>query len=603
MNELETYYRALTEYKNRIKSNAVCTRYCRTVAKADPANSKIEVVKSECIIEEDWIAAIEKGLVHIGKALAEERQFIRSEGEVKPIEKVKQISKESIEHLARHGNLLTKKAEGNADIIPDKLFTVERLTDYAVYENRFLYMLLCYLREFVSYRYEKICELSFTYNGTLSIYKSVGSGDGSTELEIKVSDVRRNDEYLKACSAVKEKTDRIDLILRTVLMFLSTPLMEAVAKSPKLKPPITETNVLKMNKHFKGAKELYYFLCAYEKDGFSVERTVRTLKPLPEDAAEDFSQVAALCTFLTYGYGNGLEGELKKSYEAQLAAERKEEREKLAARIKSLKRRIDETGGGTEEYMLALERRISDLEADSAQLAEAQSEIKKLTADNASLCSKIEGLNAKIAEQAEETVTLNETHANEIAAINAAHGNVIESIKLSHGAEIENIKRGHGAEIEKLNVESKRISDGLTAELSEKSNALTEAETQFKKTLGDLQTQLDLAAQTIKELKQENTLTEGRLKAVLCESGLIGKEEDFTAEVKFDELERQYKAFKAFFKEEWRTVKKRIRGEILKPGKSRISADVQENKYETQEKAADAVNDEKVNKERENEET
>ncbi|MDE5722381.1 MAG: DUF2357 domain-containing protein [Clostridia bacterium] len=603
MNEFETYYRALTEYKNRIKSNAVCARYSKTVAKANPADSKIEVVKSECIIEEDWIAAIEKGLVHIEKALAEERQFIRSEGEVKPIEKVKQISKESVEHLARHGNLLTKKPESGADIIPDKLFTVERLTDYAVYENRFLYMLLCYLRDFVSYRYEKICELSFTYNGTLNIKKSVGSGDGNTEFEIKVTDVRRNDEYLKANSPVKEKTDRIDLILRTVLMFLSTPLMEAVAKSPKLKPPVTETNVLKMNKHFKGAKELYYFLCAYEKDGFTVERTVHALSPFSEDAAEDFAQAAALCAFLTYGYGNGLEGELRKSHEAQLAAERKEEREKLAARIKSLKRRINETGEGAEEYMLALERRISDLEADGAQLIEAQSEIKKLSADKDALHSEIEVLNAKISEQAEEALTLNQARADEIAEINAAHSERIESINLSHVGEIENINRKHVAEIEKLNEEIKRITYGLNAELSEKSNELSKAETQFEKARGEMQTQLDASAQEIEKLKLESALTQGKLKAVLCERGLIEKEEDFTAEVKFDELERQYKAFKAFFKEEWRMAKKRIRREILKPEKMQASATAQEVASEPQEKAADETNEDKVNEEVENEET
>ena len=44
---------------------------------------------------------MEKGLVHIEKAIKEERQFIRSNGEVLPIEKIKHVSKESIEHLAK----------------------------------------------------------------------------------------------------------------------------------------------------------------------------------------------------------------------------------------------------------------------------------------------------------------------------------------------------------------------------------------------------------------------------------------------------------------------------------------------------------------------
>ena len=40
---------------------------------------------------------------------------------------------------------------------------------------------------------------------------------------------------------------------------------------------------------------------------------------------------------------------------------------------------------------------------------------------------------------------------------------------------------------------------------------------------------------------------------------------DFTAETDFDELERQYGALKALFKEEWKKTKKKIRREVLKP--------------------------------------
>ena len=113
---------------------------------------------------------IERGLGFIEKAINEERQFIRSEGEVAPIEKIKHVSRESVEHLARHSNLITRENE-DGDLMPEKLYTVERLNNYAVYENRFLYMVLLRLADFVSVRYDRIVKLTNTYRGESAVQK------------------------------------------------------------------------------------------------------------------------------------------------------------------------------------------------------------------------------------------------------------------------------------------------------------------------------------------------------------------------------------------------------------------------------------------------
>ncbi|MFQ7036464.1 MAG: DUF2357 domain-containing protein, partial [Candidatus Borkfalkia sp.] len=163
MGQLDRLFRAFTDYRKNTKEERDCKRARRSVSRANADADRLQVVRTECEVENDWIDAIEEGLVFIGKAIAEERQFIRSNGEVQDIEKVKSVSRESVEHLARHSNLFTKDRGEGEDIIPDRLFTVERLTDYAVYENRFLYMLLCYLRDFIAYRYEKIVALTSMY--------------------------------------------------------------------------------------------------------------------------------------------------------------------------------------------------------------------------------------------------------------------------------------------------------------------------------------------------------------------------------------------------------------------------------------------------------
>ena len=91
----DIYYRALSEYRNVTAKERRLEKRRKAIAAA--GGDRIEIVTVNCIIEEDWIEAIEKGLVHVEKAINEERQFIRSNGEVVPIEKVKNVSKDSVE--------------------------------------------------------------------------------------------------------------------------------------------------------------------------------------------------------------------------------------------------------------------------------------------------------------------------------------------------------------------------------------------------------------------------------------------------------------------------------------------------------------------------
>ena len=108
MNHLDVYYRALLCYRQHTLANRECTNLRTSIANANSERDKITVKRAICTIDEDWVEAIEKGLIHVEKAIKEERQFIRSNGEVVPIEKVKNVSKESVEHLAKHSSLITR---------------------------------------------------------------------------------------------------------------------------------------------------------------------------------------------------------------------------------------------------------------------------------------------------------------------------------------------------------------------------------------------------------------------------------------------------------------------------------------------------------------
>ena len=267
MNQLDVYYRALSEWRALTTQNRSCSTFRSMVAGSCTENDKMQITRMVCTIEEDWISEIENGLEFVEKAIKEERQFIYSNGEVMPIEKVKHVSTESVRHLAKHSNLIGKIEEGE-DFVPDKLYTVERLNDYAVYENRFLYMLLCYLRDFVTLRYNKILDLTNKYDGLLKFSKEITFAKQKITYSVNLHDERQDDKYLREHNDAKATIDRIDIILKTILSFLSTPLMESAAKTPMLKPPITKTNILKMDNNFKGAVALYDYIISYTKPGY-----------------------------------------------------------------------------------------------------------------------------------------------------------------------------------------------------------------------------------------------------------------------------------------------------------------------------------------------
>ena len=179
MTQWDLFYRAFREYGKILQKDREGASLRDAIVHADESD-KITVIRTECRIEEDWVEAIEHGLVFIGKAIDEERQFIRSSGEVEPIEKVKHVSRESVEHLARHSNLISRKPPEGEDLMPEKLYTVERLNNYAVYENRFLYMMLCRLNDFISLRYNRIVRETNTYRGEVLLRTaSISPGEGS----------------------------------------------------------------------------------------------------------------------------------------------------------------------------------------------------------------------------------------------------------------------------------------------------------------------------------------------------------------------------------------------------------------------------------------
>ena len=574
MNQLDLFYRAYKQYKKETGEGSEYSSFHDAVAEADINGDNIRIEYNVCTVESDWIDAIEKGLVYVEKAIREERQFIRSNGEVVPVEKAKHVSKDSVVHLARHSNLITKEPEEGEDLLPEKIYTVEKLSDFAVYENRFLYMLLCYLRDFISLRYNKIMLAASTYKGELTVDKTIVHRWSRINYSVKMSEEKTNDPYLTENNGIKDVLEHINLLLKVVVQLINTPLMQETAKAAMLKPPITKTNVLKMNQNFKNAVELYEYVSAYVGDGYTITKETKVFSPFREDVADEFADIVMMNSFLTYEHGLGIERQLKLEYDREELRRKEEESQRQKEQLLKLKKRAVEKSGSLEEYAMLLEKRNKKLEDDSVMLTAAREEIQKLNENT-------EKLNKIISEKDEDIRLVQEQRTAERLAAEREK----DEIKTKFRKEI-------GEMNEQFDLEKKQLTDrffeekeALQQAFSDEKERLDEAcrqavanaeekisanvaecdkkivEMNEKVSAADKQTKDTL--KQYEDLLEKHRLVSARLFGMRQKYGLIDGSDDMSAEPDFNELEMQYKSFKTYFDKQWGVAKGKIRKEVF----------------------------------------
>lgn len=552
MNDLDAYYRALINYRLITSNNRQCSLFLKALAETDPEKDSLTVIRNICTVDEDWITAIEEGLVFVEKAIKEERQFIYSNGEVLPIEKVKHVSKDSVSHLAKHSNLITRVPEEGNDIIPDQLYSVERLNDYAVYENRFLYMLLCYLRDFVTIRYNKILDLSNKYEGTLQLDKNVSLPRHKFTYRVELHDERTDDAYLKANNPINAIIDRIDLILKTVVAFLNTPLMECAAKAAMLKPPITKTNVLKMDNNFKGAVALYDYIIAYDKPGYSVKEEAKQLAPFSTALADEISEAGALLAFLVYEYGLDLNSNLKGRYEAEEELRRAKEIEQRQEQLNALKKRLANMECAPEEYIAQLEKQIKAMSVEAAGVASLRTAVNELTEIKKELTAKLEAANGEVMELNTELEEIAIKHKEDISNIKAEYNDRIHDIILNHETELKALESQCNDRINDIKKQMQSITEKLNQDIRD-------ARASLKENIA----KLDQLNEEYEKLNEEKRFCEARINALRSLNGEEFGENDFTDEESFNELEKEFEAFVKFYDGRWGIAKSKIRKKLL----------------------------------------
>lgn len=442
MADFGKYYRAYMYMQDLLKNDFTYNYITESLKDGDKGKDTLDGKTNEKVIDMDWVEAIEDALPYIQKAIDEQRRFIKQVENVVRVELAKKVGPETVKHLSQHTNFIAK-VEGDM-VTPNKLLTIEREESFAIYENRVLMTLIRKALHFVDDKYSKMKDVPNDSYNKIQMTRHVEFNEKVVDFNLNY--VNESHETLADDLDVLDVTalsdfDRIRRIRTTLNEFLNTALMKEIAKEPEVRPPITQTNLLKKNPNFKKAMELWNFLDSYKRKGFEIVGEEYEGK-MEENVQQDVYFAMGFQHFMmTIATNPGLRTILQGKYEeenrrieeesqrpekakeavlqAKIDAIRKEEMElrlkeirerekkilELNNEIKNLKVTLDQK----EQQILTLKGQISalqdqvdelkrELQETKMKLLAAEQEIKELKAENQALKEEIERLNHTIEE-------------------------------------------------------------------------------------------------------------------------------------------------------------------------------------------------------------
>lgn len=565
MADFGKYYRAYMYMQELLKNDFTYNYINEKLKDGDKGDDTLIGNTSEKVIDMDWVVAIEEALPYIQKAIDEQRRFIKQIENVVRIELAKKVGPDSVKHLSQHTNFIAKVEDGM--VTPNKILTTEREESFAIYENRVLMTLIHKALHFVDDKYSKMKDVPNDSNQKMQVLRRLELDQQKVDISVnfvnEVHETLADDLDVVDLESLSD-FDRIRRIRTTLNEFLATPLMKEIAKEPQVRPPITQTNLLKKNPNFKKAMELWNFLESYKKDGFelvheeydgSVSDTVKQDVYISMNFQHFMLTMAtnpALRKMLDTKYEEEnarLAEEAAKPekikeqvWQAKLDAIRKEEMEirlkeirerekkilELTNEIKNLKNILEQK----EQQILTLKGKISMLEDEinelkeelkqtKLKLLEAENKIKQLTEENEQLKAKVAELEAHI----QELNAIIEKQTAEIDALNAqvaklTEENVQLKAKVAEQEQFIEEQKNKIAQLEAVISEQRAKITELNSYIKKCENKIAEDTATIKK-ITDENNQLNITLQTEREQAKQR---EENLKADFAEKTRIAQE-------------------------------------------------------------------------------
>lgn len=512
MVDFSKYYRSYKYMQDMLKSDFTHNYIEEALKDGDEGKDSIFGKTNEKVIDMDWVIAIEETLPYIQKAIDEQRRFIKQAENVVRIKKAK------------------------------KILTVEREEGFAIYENRVLLTLIHKALMFVDDKYSKMKDVpNDSYNNiTMNRHLELNQ----QKLDFSVNYVNENHESLAENLDVEDieslsDFDRIRRIRQGLNECLATPLMKEIAKEPQVKPPLTQTNLLKENPNFKKAVELWSFLDTYKKQGFELVGEEYNGKMTDENKEDVYLAMEFQHFMMSITTNPALRKMLQEKYEeenalakeesdrpekvkemvleAQTEAVRKEEIEKLTAEITELKQKIAEQKQKIEEQANIIktqEGKIAALEN------ERESHAKQVEQMNADFAEKTriaeENFANRLSAKQKEFDDAQTAHNEYVTKLNTDNANKIAELNTNHSNEVAQLKSDYENRIDTINKENATATANLKSDYE---GQLTSMKADYTSQIKNYEKQIaDIKAENAKNVKELNDNHAKEIKTITKES-------------------------------------------------------------------------------------
>ena len=265
---------------------------CTDAIGAGESSFKITQNYLKKVFERDWIDIIEEILPSIDMIVRNPRKFITVEEDIIDISLAKQISVESVKHLAQHTQYIAAVDEKNDTITPSKILNTSKEESYEVYENRFIYTLILKLDKFVDTRFDMISKSVIKDNRlyTVNIDSKYTYKGANMSVKMEATAEIPYDENRFSESSDYAQLLRVKKIRGIIKGFLNSAFAKEMRSCALVRPPITRTNVIKKEPNFKKALILWQFIESYEKSGFETKKIDMTTN-LPDELNEHYLEM------------------------------------------------------------------------------------------------------------------------------------------------------------------------------------------------------------------------------------------------------------------------------------------------------------------------
>ena len=489
MVDFSKYYRSYKYMQDMLKSDFTHNYIEEALKDGDEGKDSIFGKTNEKVIDMDWVIAIEETLPYIQKAIDEQRRFIKQAENVVRIKKAK------------------------------KILTVEREEGFAIYENRVLLTLIHKALMFVDDKYSKMKDVpNDSYNNiTMNRHLELNQ----QKLDFSVNYVNEDHESLAEDLDVEDieslsDFDRIRRIRQGLNECLATPLMKEIAKEPQVKPPLTQTSLLKENPNFKKAVELWSFLDTYKKQGFELVGEEYNGKMTDENKEDVYLAMEFQHFMMSITTNPALRKMLQEKYEEENALA-KEEIEKLTAEITELKQKIAEQKQKIEEQANIIktqEGKIAALEN------ERESHAKQVEQMNADFAEKTriaeENFANRLSAKQKEFDDAQTAHNEYVTKLNTDNANKIAELNTNHSNEVAQLKSDYENRIDTINKENATATANLKSDYE---GQITSMKADYTSQIKNYEKQIaDINAENAKNVKELNDNHAKEIKTITKES-------------------------------------------------------------------------------------